>query len=36
MMRDDATCWVSGSVQGFSGVKTKAQLAELLAGVGDL
>ena len=36
LMRDDATYWVSGSVQGFSGVKTKAQLAEVLAGVGDL
>ncbi len=34
LMRDDATYWVSGSVQGFSGVK--AQLAEVLAGVGDL
>jgi uncharacterized protein len=36
LMRDDATYWVSGSVQGFSGVKRKAQLAEVLAGVGDL
>src|SRR2546428_13328152 len=36
LMRDDATYWVSGSVQGFSGVKTKAQLAEVLAGVGKL
>jgi ketosteroid isomerase-like protein len=36
LMRDDATYWVSGSVPGFSGVKTKAQLAEVLAGVGDL
>jgi uncharacterized protein len=36
LMRDDATYWVSGSVQGFSGVKTKAQLVEVLAGVGKL
>jgi ketosteroid isomerase-like protein len=36
LMRDDATYWVSGSVQGFSGMKTKAQLAEVLAGVGKL
>ena len=36
LMRDDATYWVSGSVQGFSGVKTKAQLAEVLAGVGKV
>ena len=36
LMRDDATYWVSGSVQGFSGTKTKAQLAEVLAGVGKL
>ena len=36
LMRDDATYWVSGSVQGFSGVKTKAQLAEVVAGVGKL
>lgn len=36
LMRDDATYWVSGSVQGFSGVKTKAQLAEALAGVDKL
>ncbi len=36
LMRDDATYWVSGSVQGFSGVKTKAQLAEVLASVGKL
>jgi uncharacterized protein len=36
LIRDDATYWVSGSVQGFSGVKTKAQLAEALAGVDKL
>lgn len=36
LMRDDVTYWVSGSVQGFSGVKTKAQLAEVLAGLGDV
>lgn len=36
LMRDDATYWVSGNVQGFSGVKTKAQLAKVLAGVGDI
>src|SRR5690242_10701740 len=36
LLRDDATYWVSGSVQGFSGVKTKAQLAQVIAGVGDL
>ena len=35
-MRDDATYWVSGSVPGFSGVKTKVQLAEVLAGVGKI
>lgn len=36
LMRDDGTYWVSGSVQGFSGVKTKAELAKVLAAVGDL
>ncbi len=36
LMRDDATYWVSGSVQGFSGMKTKAQLAEVLASVSKL
>jgi len=36
LMRDDATYWVSGSVPGFSGVKTKTQLAKVLAGVGDV
>lgn len=36
LMRDDATYWVSGSVQGFSGEKTKAQLADVLAGVGQV
>ena len=35
-MRDDATYWVSGSVPEFSGVKTKAQLAEVLSGVGKI
>src|SRR5438876_11168362 len=36
LMRDDATYWVSGSVQGFSGLKKKPELAKVLSAVVDL
>ena len=36
LLRDDATWWISGSLEGFSGEKTKAQMGEVLAGVGEL
>jgi ketosteroid isomerase-like protein len=36
LMTDDASWWVSGSLEGFSGQKTKAELAEVLTLVGEL